>query len=219
MALIPLNPGIQPLGIFDVKNTEAAGLKGGEVMTLGTESRTNSSTETAAPDVTLDGYGTLRTVAKLATDSVDFVALCDEGAGPGYFTLLGTVVGGNTGMAISGAALGPHTTAASGKVTLWDKPGLYEVTLDALAAGFQAGAGEDGLTPGAVLGYTNTGKLSHSVENGAVAETGCAIFVEFSHSQSLVTTPSWLVGGSSAVDRIKISFLGGVKKTVPATAV
>lgn len=215
MALYPLNPGIQPLGIFDVKDTEASSLKGGEVMTFGTASRTNSSSESAAADVTLDGYGTLRTVAQLATSSVDFVALADEGT-TGYFTQLGSVVGGNVGMTIAGSALGPHTSVGSGKVTLWEKPGLYEITLTALADDFLSDVGEDGLSPGSVLGYTNAGKIAHSTNNGAVASTGCAIFVEFSHSQSLVTTPSWLVGGTPGVDRIKIQFLGGVKKTVPA---
>jgi hypothetical protein len=219
MALIPLNPGVQPLGIFDMKNTQAAGLLGGEVMTFGTASRTNSASENAAADVTGDGYGTNRTVAQLATASVDFVALCDEGTSPGYFTMLGSVIGGNTGMTLSGSVLGPNTTAGSGKVTLWDKPGLYEVTLDAVAASFQAGAGLNGLTPGAVIGHTNVGKLSHSIENGAVAATGCAIFVEFAGPSGLVTTPAWIVGGTNTVDRVKVAFLGGVKKTVPVTCV
>ena len=55
MALYPVQPGIQPLGLFDVLDTELATIKGGEVMTLGSAATTNSETETAAPDV-LDGY-------------------------------------------------------------------------------------------------------------------------------------------------------------------
>lgn len=226
MALFPVSPGLQPLGIVDVVNTVGPNLLGGEVMTLTTASRSNTASETAAADA-LDGYTfnttQLRPAATLATAATTFIALADEGSGPNYFTVGGTVVGGNTGKMIrGGAVLGPHTAVASGKVTLWDKPGLYEVTLDALVSTFVSGlTPSTGLTPGAVLGYTNTGKLSHSTSNSAVAATGCAVFVEFTGNSSLVTTPAALVGARAVFDRIKIQFLGagGGGKTVPSSPV
>lgn len=214
MALYPVQPGIQPLGLFDVLDTELAVLKGGEVMTLGTAPVVNTSTETAVPDV-LDGYhlnaAATRPVAQLAASGAAFVALADEGTGPDYFTMLGTVVGGKAGLVVSaGAVLGPHTATASGKVTLWDKPGLYEVTLDAMAGDFVSSL-TDGLTPGVVIGFgsgADKGKLAHDDCANKVASSGCAIFVEFAHSQSLVTTPARLTGATQTFDRVKVMFLG-----------
>lgn len=223
MALQPVNPGLNPLGLFDVLNTQAAGLTGGEVMTLAAASRTNTATETAAADV-LDGYNYatpgLRPVAQRATAPAAFIALADEGVGPHYFTVIGSVVGANTGKVVKSSPLGPNTGAGSGKVTLWDKPGLYEVTIDSLVPTFVSGLGTGGLTPGSVLGYTNTGLLSHSTNSSAVAATGCAAFVEFSGNSSLVTTPAYLVGARAVFDRIKIEFFGAANgKTVPTSPV
>lgn len=226
MALFPVSPGLQPLGVLDLLNTQGTSLLGGEVMTLGTASRTNTLAETAAADA-LDGYTfsttQLRPVAQLATAATTFVALSDEGTGPNYFTVGGTIVGGNTGKVIkNGTVIGPHTAAGSGKVTLWDKPGLYEVTLDALVSTFVSGLTPSvGLTPGSVLGYTNVGKLSHSTGNSAVPATGCAVFVEFTGNSSLVTTPAYLVGARAVFDRIKVEFLGpsGSGRAVPAAPI
>jgi len=216
MALYPVQPGIQPLGMFDVKDTVLSGLKGGEVMTLGAEGVTNTTSETAAFDV-LDGYTfatpAKRPVAVLASVATHaFVALADEGTGPDYFTMLGTVVGGKTGLVVSGGATnGPHTATASGKVTLWDKPGLYEVTTDALPVDFASSA----LVPGtSVLGFTSTGKLQRSGGADVQTDSGCAVFVEFAHSSSLVTTPAHLVGASSAYNRVKVMFLGAAQKAL-----
>jgi hypothetical protein len=209
--LKPINPGIQPVGIFDMNDAQLASLKGGEVMTLGSASKSNSLSESAAADV-LDGYVTAstRAMATLASSAAhSYLALADEGSGPDYFTMLGSVVGGRVGMIVSaGANNGPHTALASGKVTLWDKPGLYEVSIDACSAGFLAGA-VGLLVPGDVLGHTNAGKLAIST-TGAVAGTGCASFAEFSASQSLVTTPRRLVGAVETVDRMLISFAGAM---------
>jgi len=215
MALYPVQPGIQPLGLFDVLDTELASLKGGEVMTLGTAPIVNTDVETAAPDV-LDGYhnnaANTRPVAQLAASGATFVALADEGTGPDYFTMLGTVVGGKAGLVVSaGAVLGPHTATASGKVTLWDKPGLYEVTLDSMAGDFVGELTSSGLTPGVVVGFgsgDDKGKLAHNGCANKVASSGCAVFVEFAHSQSLVTTPARLTGATQTFDRVKVMFLG-----------
>ena len=74
------------------------------------------------------------------------IMLADEGI-IGYGTLFGAVVGGTVGQQVNGpttytgAVLGPHTATGSGKVTCWDKPGLYAVSLDAVdttaSVGFQ----------------------------------------------------------------------------------
>lgn len=219
--LTPLHPGLQPVN-FDIIDTQIESLKGGEVVTLTALARRNSATETAAPDV-LDGYDydpatPLRPGVALATAAVLPVFLADAGKA-NYFTMLGTVVGGKTGLVVSGgAALGPHTALASGKVTCWDKPGQYAVTLDACAATFVSSL-TTGLTPGSVIGHTSAGLLQHSTSAGAVAATGVATFVEFSGSMSLVTTPAYLVGATAQYDRIVIAFNAGYgSRTVPTNA-
>lgn len=211
MALFPVSPGLQPLGLFDCKDTDLSSLKGGEVMTLGSASRTLTSTEGAAADV-LDGYDYAvtatpqRAVAQIATAASVPVFLSDEGTGPHYFTLLGTVVGSSAGLTVSGTALGIHTGAASGKATLWDKPGLYSVTLDACATDFISSLAGAALAPGAKIGHLATGKLAHGSCGSVVASTGVAHLAEFEGSQSLVTTPARLVGATTLPDRVKIFF-------------
>lgn len=210
MALYPLQSGMNPLGQMDVLNTEAASLKGGEVMTLGTASRANSESETAAQDA-LDGYTyvtpELRPVAKTASDATEFpLYLADEGTSPDYLTYYGKLMG-PVGLG-EGAALGPHTAAASGKVTLWDKPGLYAVTLDACASDFVSSIAA-GLTPGASIGFTADGKLAHGACAAAVAATGVAHFVEFSAEPGLVKTPARLVGAAETFTRVVLQFHAG----------
>ena len=62
--------------------------------------------------------------------------LTDDGI-TGYGTLFGSVVGGTVGQQVNGpttftgAVLGPATQTGSGKITCWEKPGLYAVSLDA----------------------------------------------------------------------------------------
>lgn len=207
--LTPITPGLQPVGFFDAVDADLANIKGGEVMTLASATRANTASETAAFDVR-DGYvdaGASRPALTFATNSThSYLALADEGAGPDYFTLLGTVVGGKTGLVVSGgAANGPHTSQASGKVTVWDRPGIYEVSLDACADGFVAAA-VGTLNPGYVLGHTDAGRLAEATL--ALADTGCAVFVEFTASSSLVTTPKRLVAAVESVDRMKVSFTG-----------
>ena len=223
--LLPLSPGLMPLGFLDVLDSQLDSLKGGEVMTIGEAARTNSSTETAAADQ-LDGYDYERPIAnaerpvtRLATTAVLPVFLSDEGLA-GYGNLLGQLVGSKTGLVVSGGTnAGPHSAAASGKVTLWDKPGVYTITVDALAATFVSSLQAGGLTPGSVLGHTSAGLLQHSTANGAVAGTGVATFLEFSANDSLVTTRATMVGAAATFDRIKIAFSAGWgTRTVPTHA-
>lgn len=212
MALYLLQSGVQPLGQFDVLNTEAADIVGGELMTLDKYATGNTAAETAAADVGADGYivvgGTItayRTVAKKASTGTGPVFLADDGKA-GYGVLFGSIVGASTGLA-AGTNLGPSTLTGSGKVTLWDKPGLYGVSLDALASGVIesiSGNITRTPTPGTAL-YCSSGKLALSGTGQAVA-----YFVEMSNSGGLVQTPTRLFNGSTttAWDRIVIQFLG-----------
>jgi hypothetical protein len=145
--------------------------------------------------------------------------LADDGI-LGYGTLFGAVVGGTVGQQVNGpnsytgAVLGPHTATGSGKVTLWDKPGLYAVSLDAvdgylspsnlsLVVGtplsFTAGSsstisGGGLLTPANLANFgaptTGAGPIGGAV---AGANPVVATFIEFNTNGSLVTTPNYLV--------------------------
>lgn len=201
MALKLLQPGIQPLGQFDGLDTEIGTLYGGEVVSFASVVAT-AATDKAAYDV-FDGYiaPNKRTVVtrNIATTARPLM-LADDGI-TGYGTLFGSVVGGTVGQNTTGTVLGPHTTTGSGKVTLWDKPGLYAVTLD--AACDQAA---DGLVPtnGALDAGTSLtfvpssatvgGKLTPV---GSTAAAGNTVvvghFVDFDTNGSLVTTPNHLV--------------------------
>jgi len=201
MALKLLQPGVQPLGQFDGLDTEVLTLMGGEVVTFKSVLAT-SATDKAAYDV-FDGYvNSLKrvVVTRNVATSARPLMLADDGI-TGYGTLFGSVVGGTVGqVATGGAVLGPHTATGSGKVTLWDKPGLYAVTLD--AACDQAA---DGLVPGNAALDTGTsltwvpasatvgGKLTPV---GSTAAGGNTIvvghFVSFETNGSLVNTPNYL---------------------------
>ena len=209
MALKLLQPGVQPLGQFDGLDTEVLTLMGGEVVTFKSVLAT-SATDKAAYDV-FDGYvNSLKRVVvtrSVATASRPLM-LADDGI-TGYGTIFGSVVGGTVGqVATGGAVLGPHTATGSGKVTLWDKPGLYAVTLD--GACDQAA---DGLVPanatldtGTSLTYgygtynastlTGAGKLtpvgSTLAAVGGANTTVVGHFVSFETNGSLVNTPNYL---------------------------
>jgi hypothetical protein len=203
MALKLLQPGIQPLGQFDIKDGDAANIKGGEVVTL--VSLALPSSDLAASDV-YDGYVNADTVKKrvyatntIASDSRPLF-LADDGIA-GYGTLLGSVVGGTVGQQVGtggtgvrgGAVLGPHTTTGSGKLTLWDKAGLYAVSLDG-AADSTAGTGlvpsNTTLDTGDELYTTAAGRLTPGAHVGS---TVVGRFVDFTTNGSLVTTPNYLV--------------------------
>lgn len=219
MALFPLQPGLMPLGQFDCLDADLASVTGGEVMSLTSASTSLSSSEKAAADA-LDGYlydasGTIanRAAARLAlaADVDSMLALADDGLA-GYGTMFGSTIGMPVGLSTTGSALGPHSAAASGKVTLWDKPGLYEVTVSSLASDFVSALGFVGLSPGATLGFNAGSKLAHVGCSGAVSSSGCATFVEFASSGSLVTTPAKLVGTTTLsvlYPRVVVAFHAG----------
>ena len=204
MALKIYQPGIQPLGQFDVLDSYLTTIKGGEVGTLYYAARTNSTTEKAAFDV-LDGYTNVTDVKRAAVapsitaGTLRPLWLLDEGT-TGYGVLFGQVIGTPVGLSTSGTNLGPHTAYGSGKVTCWDKPGVYAVSVDAVDTA------ADGLVitnsscdPGAALSCTAAGLLTLS---GATNDIGGSLevgrFIEFETSPFLVTTPASLVGATEA---------------------
>ena len=204
MALKLLQPGTQPLGQFDGLDSEVLTLKGGEVVTFNSVPLT--STDKAASDA-FDGYSEpsveKRTVVtKTLVDGYRPLMLADDGVA-GYGTLFGTVVGGTVGQVVTGGAvLGPHTATGSGKVTCWDKPGLYAVSLDACDP-----TASTGLTPtnttlktGAALYASSSsstfgaGLLTpNSAESFDSGPFVVGRFVEFATNGSLVNTPNKLV--------------------------
>jgi len=211
MALKLLQPGTQPLGQFDGKDAEVLTLKGGEIVTF-TSVVATAATDAAAADSLNDGYVwgaapkrvvVTRTVATSARP----LMLSDDGIS-GYGTLFGTVVGGTVGQVSYGPnstvsstnKLGPHTATGSGKVTLWEKPGLYAVSLDACDTAFS-----DGLTPtnatlatGASLTFVPASSSGGQLTPvGSTAAAGNTVvvgrFIDFETNGSLVSTPNKLV--------------------------
>lgn len=221
MALVLLNPGENPLGQFDALDSIVSTVKGGEVLTFGTV--TLASGDKSAAD-SADGYqagGLTRVVLTNAvTASSKPLFLCDDGL-LNYGTLFGSVVGGTVGQQVNGpntytgAVLGPATALGSGKLTAWDKPGLYGVTLDAcdttVATGLQP-TNTAGLTAGSPLYSTVAASVTATRLLGQLSPTQsnsdplCGYFAEFRSKGSLVTTPNRLVSALNSPSTV----VGGV---------
>ena len=221
MSLKLLQPGIQPLGQFDGVDSEVLTFKGGEICTFsyvttsGQPGVTTAGLDQGAYDV-FDGYvnvgGTFKRPAITKTFAATSMTarplmLADDGI-TGYGTLFGSVVGGTIGQQVNGptsftgAILGPHTATGSGKMTCWDKPGLYAVSLDAVNTAAATGLvpTNTSLTGGDPLGLTTAGLLTPTLTGtgaGAPVTNTTAVvvghLVEFNTNQSLVTTPNYLV--------------------------
>lgn len=199
MALKLLQPGTQPLGQFDGYDGDYLTLKGGELVTL--ISVALSGGDKAAAD-SFDGYTNPSGVQKrpvvyrTLTSTSRPLFLADDGIS-GYGTLLGSVVGGVVGqVSTGGTALGPHTATGSGKVTCWDKQGLYAVSLDACDTNATTGLQPTNPTidTGTALTYSSTGLLTPVGSSIAVGGAPTvARFVDFETNGSLVTTPNRLV--------------------------
>lgn len=209
MALKLKQPGIQPLGQFDGYDSDYLTILGGEVgRWVSVPYAFPGSTDRAAFDV-FDGYSgaplhfrpaVSRTLTATAL-TYRPLFLLDEGT-IGYGTMFGTVVGGVVGQTVpnpsnlgatAGLILGPHTAYGSGKVTLWDKPGLYAVTLDAVAASINPVTSNP--MPGDPLYATVTGNLTLTAAEAfdfGGTPTIVGRFAEFTTNGSLVTTPNYL---------------------------
>lgn len=190
MALKILQGGMMPLGQYDGLDAQVTSSLGGEVCTF---TYVALDTDTAAADVE-DGYvaqvNTRAAVTMTLASGNRPLFLCDEGVS-GYGTLFGEIVGANTGQTVTGGTvLGPHSAAGSGKVTLWDKPGLYAVTLDAVDTTLNSGLvpTNPALAGGDALYATTAGLLTPTV-GSAFEAVVLGRFIEFAPNGSLVTTP------------------------------
>lgn len=183
MALLMVQEGVQPAGQYDYADSYS--MKGGEVWVL------------ASTGPNSDGYQVVKARVATGSDGYGPFYLGDDGL-TGYGVLFGNTVSrtatGFTAGADSGTRLGPGSYVGSGKVTLWDKPGLYAVTLDALGGQTKA-AGLAAALPGAKL----------TVASGVLTLTGAtqtgpavATVVAFKLDEALVTT------GGSVVSHQKL---------------
>jgi hypothetical protein len=204
MALELVQPGIQPLGQFDGKDDIYLTVKGGEVATI-IATPITPAVDKGAADAD-DGYvmNTRPVVTTVLAQGSRPLFLVDDGI-YGYGTMFGSVIGGIAGQIAyglgqpAGTQLGPHTAAGSGKLTLWDKPGTYAVTLDAVDTTASTGLlpTNPTLTIGDALYATAVGLLT---PNDGVAFEAAQVgyFLNFEpwKGGSLVTTPVTLVGGT-----------------------
>ena len=225
MSLKLLQPGTQPLGQFDGYDADYLTVKGGEVCTLGSVATfgqpgvTAAGYDKAAYDA-FDGYvnpslvakrpvvthtfgsgttGVLPSVAAQGTNPKPLM-LTDDGI-LGYGTLFGAVVGGTVGQQVNGpltytgAVLGPATQTGSGKITGWDKPGLYAVSLDACDTNASSGLQPTNTTldVGAALTFTTSGLLTPVSGGNGFGGPTVGRLVEFATNGSLVNTPNTLV--------------------------
>jgi hypothetical protein len=205
MALELVQSGFQPLGQFDGADDVYLTVKGGEVATIIGVSRTGTDLRTA--DVANDGYvGTTRPAATTNLTSGNRpLFLVDDGI-VGYGTLFGSVIGGVAGQITTGAPLGPHTAAASGKLTLWDKPGTYAITLDAVDTTSATGLVPTNATLqiGDALYATATGLVTPnnavSFESPGASAPKIGRFLNFETNKggALVTTPVSLVSAANS---------------------
>jgi hypothetical protein len=185
MALLMVQEGVQPAGQYDGYSTFLP--VGGEVGVL-ISTGTNS-----------DGYQLLAVRGATTGDKGPFY-LVDEGL-TGYGVFFGNTVTRTATGFVSGAdsatRLGPTTYAASGKYTLWDKPGLYAVTLDAL---FDTEATLKAQVPGAHLTVdASTSKLKVGNMAGGASAAPLATVVVYKIDESLVTTGGSVVAHKKLV--------------------
>jgi len=205
MALKLKEAGREPIGQFDGYDNNYLTLLGGEIGRWGAVPYTFPGSVDKASFDSFDGYcnnadqapGQWRVAitSNLGTLVRGFswrpLFLLDEGTS-GYGVMLGTVVGGVVGQT-SGTNLGPHTATGSGKVTLWDKPGLYGVTLDAVAPSINPLTSNPQV--GDPLYAMHDGKLTLTAAEAfdfAITPTIVGRFAEFTTNGALVTTPQYL---------------------------
>jgi hypothetical protein len=202
MALKLLNPGLRPLGMFDLEDDDAGLCVGGEFVQL--QSMANDDVEAYAADVgQLADTDTGVNFTRARRVAGRLGGLADEGgeAGTGYGTLFGSMIGSNTGRATSesgAVVIGPDTARASGKVTVWAQAGLYGVTdqTDAELDALQANA--------AVHSAAGTGLLGNAANGGAQV----GIYVGAMTDTSLVSTTNAAVGLAAATEFHTVFYQG-----------
>lgn len=215
-----LQPGIEPLGQFDLEDDDLTVVRGGEVALFADL----DVTDAYAADVGDVGPTVYLQLDAPAAAEVLY-GLVDEGTTDGspnntnYGTSFGTVIGVTAGQATGlgtqagrAVVVGPATTLGSGKATLWTKPGLYGVTEDGFAdsADFAADAATvneaiEALARGALV--ANRGKLA-----SATAATGAGYTVCLSVGPvidpSLVSTTTAAVGDAETTEHLALYLVG-----------
>lgn len=139
--LLPLHPGIEPLGIFDLEDDDHSKVRGGEVGIL---VDLDEESDGYAADVFQQGPQVQIELDDAPDSGAGIYGLVDEGTsnargthsyGTYFGSVIGTTVGQGTGWGTQDTTgvvvVGPSTVTGSGKATLWTKPGLYGVTEDA----------------------------------------------------------------------------------------
>jgi hypothetical protein len=189
--LKPLIYGGQPYGIFD--NLDSNVTLGGEVATLTGVPVTGSDKHARDID---DGYTTTAgpnsftrpaATCVLTGSEGGFVFLTDDGIS-GYGTLFGTMIGTAAGTVQDNSyTFGPPSYAGSGKMTLWNNPGLYGITLDALHPNFNYNS--PSLAVGTPVFYAANGKLCLTADKVSGAPA-VGHFIEFTAGDTLVSTPN-----------------------------
>tara|TARA_B100001027_G_scaffold212580_1_gene182110 strand:- start:189 stop:818 length:630 start_codon:yes stop_codon:yes gene_type:complete len=204
MALKLLNPGLRPLGMFDLNDDDAGSVVGGEYVELAAD---NFAVEAYAADVgqLADSTGmvsfTLKTRAAGALGG-----LADEGRDE-YGTLFGNLIGSNAGRATSqsgAVVIGPSTDRASGKVTVFAQAGLYGVT--------DQHSDLDSANANDAISATANGLLAITGSNGVGHDLG--IYVGAMTDTSLVSTTNAAAGLDAETEYHAVFYAGNGLPTV-----
>lgn len=213
MALKLLNPGLRPLGQFDLDD-DAVALDGGEYVELQVDNVVGP--EGYAADVGAMPTGAQGGIVNFTPGqrtAGNLGGLADEGRSE-YGTLFGSQIGGNTGRQTqfaNGAAVvvGPSTDAASGKVTVWHQPGLYGVTGGQLQT-------EHANAP--IVANDGLQSVAAGQQNGTdgdltIAGAGqtVALYVAATTDTSLVSTTARAVGDAAIVEYHAVYLLGNAR--------
>lgn len=205
MALKLLNPGLRPLGMFDLLDTDAGALEGGEYVELEAAGAGEGYAADVGAPGPFSGAGTVtfsvneRTAGRLG-------GLADEGTEE-YGTLFGSLIGQRAGQAtqVNGAVvLGPSTDRASGKVTVFAQAGLY---------GVSGAAAEDAAAP---LNAMALNLPVHADANGLLTSNTAlgdqvAISVGAMTDTSLVSTTAAAAGEPSSAEYIAVFYTGNAQ--------
>lgn len=220
MALKLLQPGLRPLGQFDLDDDDtAANITGGEICSL----TTIENGDYYAADVQGMGDG-LEATLTASTTALQPLFMADEGI-KGYGTLFGELIGSTVGQATSqsgATVIGPRTSSGSGKMTLWHAPGLYAVSTPSTRSSATGASSDAFATNQDVAGYAansvlyssdtggaNTGKLAGSGQSGT--DQVVAFYLGGMADDSLVsTTIAAATGTSTTAEFEAIYFLGPV---------
>lgn len=216
MALKLLNPGLRPLGTFDLDDDDAASLAGGEYVALQEDGGPGADGYAAdvgsvGPMGSTVGAAELWNFGLANCVSEELGGLADEGISE-YGTLFGSLIGSNAGRATtagtSGGAvtIGPATNRASGKVTVWHQAGLYGVNGNAATGQGSSTTGLDSLTTvNAAVGADDSGLLG-----SATGTTGDALgcYAGRVTDSSLVSTTNQAVGLAAATEYYAVYAFG-----------